>query len=80
MDAEKPEGNYVALLSENEDAVVYLAHMQKGSVAVKEGSVVKEGQLIGLVGNSGNTTGHTCISMLKKMEKVFQLSLMEIFL
>jgi hypothetical protein len=56
MDAEIPEGNYVALLCENEDAVVYMAHMQKGSVAVKEGSVVKEGQLIGLVGNSGNTT------------------------
>jgi hypothetical protein len=56
MDAEKPEGNYVALLCDNEEAVVYIAHMQKGSVAAKEGSVAKEGQLIGLVGNSGNTT------------------------
>ncbi|AMA73090.1 hypothetical protein ACH33_09590 [Aneurinibacillus sp. XH2] len=54
MDSERPEGNYVALVCENEEAVIYMAHMQEGSVAVKEGEVVQEGQPIGRVGNSGN--------------------------
>jgi murein DD-endopeptidase MepM/ murein hydrolase activator NlpD len=30
--------------------------MQQGSVAVAEGDVVREGQLLGTVGNSGNTS------------------------
>jgi len=55
-DPENPEGNYVALSCEGEDAVIFIAHMKKGSVAVDEGTIVEEGQRIGLVGNSGNTT------------------------
>lgn len=53
---ENPEGNYVALICEQHEATVYIAHMQEGSVAVGEGNEVKTGQLIGKVGNSGNTT------------------------
>lgn len=33
------------------------AHLQPGSVRVKPGQVVQRGQVLGLVGNSGNSTG-----------------------
>ncbi|WP_430787302.1 M23 family metallopeptidase [Virgibacillus flavescens] len=57
MDAEHPEGNYVAMsCDDNDDAVVYIAHMQKDSVKVSEGDSVKKLEPIGLVGNSGNTS------------------------
>ena len=55
-DPERPEGNYVALKCEHSDAAVYIAHMQKGSVAVEQEEQVTEGQMIGKVGNSGNTS------------------------
>ena len=35
---------------------VLLAHMKRGSVAVKKGEVVEGGRLLGKVGNSGNTS------------------------
>lgn len=56
MDPEHPEGNYVGLVCEGTDAVIYIAHMQEGSVAVDEGETIEEGQPIGVVGNSGNTS------------------------
>lgn len=34
-----------------------IAHMQKGSVRVKVGDLVVQGQLLGLLGNSGDTSG-----------------------
>ena len=55
-DSERPEGNYINLYCEGEDVNVYIAHMQKGSVAAEEGDNVQKGQFIGKVGNSGNTT------------------------
>ncbi|WP_339253580.1 M23 family metallopeptidase [Sporosarcina sp. FSL W8-0480] len=56
MNPENPEGNYVALVCEQHEATLFLAHMQKGSVKVVEGEEVKTGQLLGKVGNSGNTS------------------------
>ncbi|MBM7600784.1 hypothetical protein JOC34_003198 [Virgibacillus halotolerans] len=53
---EQPEGNHVTLACENIDAIILLAHMQENSVTVDKGDSVKEGQQIGLVGNSGNTS------------------------
>ncbi|WP_252504476.1 M23 family metallopeptidase [Sporosarcina sp. Marseille-Q4943] len=55
-DSEHPEGNFVALVCEQHEATLFLAHMQEGSVVVAEGDEVKTGQLLGKVGNSGNTT------------------------
>lgn len=52
----QPEGNYVALACENTDAVVYIAHMQENSVIIDKGDTIAEGEQIGIVGNSGNTT------------------------
>ena len=53
-DPEQPAGNHV-VIKLAEDRFVFLAHMQKGSVAVKPGDVVQRGQLLGLCGNSGNS-------------------------
>ncbi|UPW85064.1 M23 family metallopeptidase [Lysinibacillus sp. Ag94] len=53
---ENPAGNHVALACENYDATIILAHMQKGSVAVAKGEKVTTGQILGKVGNSGNTS------------------------
>lgn len=52
-DAEHPEGNYVVLKCA--DAEVFMAHMMQGSVVVAPGEIVRAKQLLGRVGNSGNT-------------------------
>ena len=54
MDKTRPLGNYVAI--NHKGTIVYLAHMMKGSLLVKKGDLVKVGQPIGKVGNSGNTS------------------------
>lgn len=55
-DPENATGNHVALSCENTDAIIYLAHMQEGSVTVTEEEAVTVGQKLGKVGNSGNTS------------------------
>lgn len=47
-------GNYVMILGEG--GVAFYAHLRHGSVAVRVGQKVAEGDVIGRVGNSGNTT------------------------
>ena len=39
------------------DEFVFLAHLQQGSIDVKEGDKVKTGEFLGLTGNSGNSFG-----------------------
>ena len=49
-------GNHVVL--QLEDGVfAFFAHLQKGSVTVKGGEEVKRGQVLGKLGNTGNTSG-----------------------
>jgi hypothetical protein len=47
-------GNYVMVLGEG--GVAFYAHLRKGSVTVRVGQKIVEGDIIGRVGNSGNTT------------------------
>ncbi|MEU6550491.1 M23 family metallopeptidase [Streptomyces sp. NPDC046915] len=49
-----PYGNHVFLDTGRE--IVKLAHLRPGSVTVTEGDTVRRGQLLGEVGNTGNTT------------------------
>lgn len=49
-------GNHVVIEAGPKE-FVYLGHLQKGSVAVKEGARVTAGQTLGKCGNSGNTSG-----------------------
>ncbi|MEG0386042.1 MAG: M23 family metallopeptidase [Solibacillus sp.] len=55
MDAVNAAGNYVVIEHANKEYSL-LAHLKKGSIQVKIGELVKEGQCIGKCGNSGNTS------------------------
>lgn len=56
MDPSHPAGNYLAIKNKDSDVVVILAHLMKGTLVVKKGETIKQGQPIAKVGNSGNTT------------------------
>jgi hypothetical protein len=56
QDAENPAGNYVMIKHHSSDALVLLAHLQQGSLLVREGQLVRARQAIGRVGNSGLST------------------------
>jgi hypothetical protein len=47
-------GNYV-IMAVDDHTFVHYAHLQRNSVAVKAGQPVRRGQVIGRLGNSGNT-------------------------
>ncbi|MNL26902.1 putative peptidase [compost metagenome] len=48
-------GNAVLLKTRNNEYILF-AHFRQGSVKVKQGDMVKRGQLLGLCGNSGNSS------------------------
>jgi murein DD-endopeptidase MepM/ murein hydrolase activator NlpD len=48
-------GNHI-VLQIGEAAYLFLAHMQEGSIAVKEGDVITAGTHVGLAGNTGNSS------------------------
>ena len=52
--AQQPAGNYIILACGT--ARILLAHLRKGSIAVKGGETVPEGETLGRVGNSGNSS------------------------
>jgi hypothetical protein len=54
MDRANPAGNHVVIACG--DALVLLAHLRRGSVAVQANAAVGAGDLLGNVGNSGNTS------------------------
>lgn len=56
MDRSRLEGNHVLIRCEGTDLFVLLAHMAQGSVSVASGDTVAAGQLVGRVGNSGNSS------------------------
>ncbi|MFD1906546.1 M23 family metallopeptidase [Paenibacillus rhizoplanae] len=55
MNAEEPAGNVVVIDHGNGEHSI-TAHLKKGSVAVKKGDNVQQGDLIGHLGNSGNSS------------------------
>jgi len=54
LPVEQADGNHVVLKLKNGDYALY-AHLKPDSVAVHAGETVSKGQVLGLVGNSGNT-------------------------
>ncbi len=54
MTIDQADGNFVVLDIGGSNYVLY-AHMQPGSVTVKAGAKVKRGDVLGKVGNTGNT-------------------------
>ena len=55
-DSEARAGNHVVIQPFGQDYYVLLAHLRKGTIRVREGERVQSGQLLGSIGNSGNTT------------------------
>ncbi|MGF9697755.1 MULTISPECIES: M23 family metallopeptidase [Paenibacillus] len=55
MNAEEPAGNFV-VIDHGSGEYSITAHIKEGSVAVKKGDKVKQGDLIGELGNSGNSS------------------------
>ena len=53
-DRRAPAGNHVVVACHGVD--VLLAHLQRGSVSVQPGASVAPGDVVGRVGNSGNTS------------------------
>jgi hypothetical protein len=62
-DLQDAGGNYV-VLDIGTGRFVHFVHLQQGSVRVRPGQRVARGDLLGRVGNSGNTNAPTFISML----------------
>jgi Peptidase family M23 len=56
INLENVEGNHV-VLDLGDGVFAFYAHLQKGSVAVAVGNRVKRGQVLGKLGNTGNTSG-----------------------
>ena len=54
-DAMNIAGNYI-IIKHNDDEYSAVAHIMKGSIAVKVGDKVKQGQIIAKCGNSGNSS------------------------
>ena len=55
--AQQVIGGNVVILDVGNGTFVYYAHLQRGSVMVERGDIVKAGDVVGLIGNSGNTFG-----------------------
>lgn len=49
-------GNHIVIDAEDGGSFVLLAHLRQGSVRVGPGDQVREGQVVGSCGNSGNST------------------------
>lgn len=54
-DENNPAGNHVVIDHGNGE-YSFLAHFKKGTITVKPGDKIERGQLLGRVGNSGNTS------------------------
>ncbi len=55
MTIQEAAGNYIILELGDGNYALY-AHIKRGSIKVKPGQKVRKGEVIGLLGNSGNTT------------------------
>jgi hypothetical protein len=65
-------GNHV-MIESKEGYIVFLAHLRNQSILVTEGEEVRQRQIIGAVGNSGNSTmPHLHINLFDQMENPFK--------
>jgi murein DD-endopeptidase MepM/ murein hydrolase activator NlpD len=72
LDIRPNAGNHV-MIQAKEGYIVFLAHMRNQSITVSEGQQVRQGELIGMVGNSGNSTApHLHINLFDQMDDPFQ--------
>jgi hypothetical protein len=73
-----PAGNHVVIQLEETGTYLVIAHLKPGSVTVKTGDTVVEGQVIGACGNSGNTSEpHIHIHHQRQDPNLFPLNFAE---
>ena len=73
-----PTGNHVVIQLPETGTYLVIAHLKPGSVTVKTGDTVTEGQVIGACGNSGNTSEpHIHIHHQRQDPNVFPLNFAE---
>lgn len=54
-------GNYVVIEHQTEDGIIFYTlygHMKEGSIMVAEQAEVQAGQVLGIMGSTGNSTGN----------------------
>ncbi|MGO9672921.1 MAG: M23 family metallopeptidase [Methylocella sp.] len=67
-------GNHV-MLRHSSGGVVFFAHLQSGSVRVKVGQRINEGEILGGVGNSGNSTApHLHLNVFDQVDDLLRAS------
>jgi len=72
LDIRPNAGNHV-MIKAKEGYIVFLAHLKNQSILVSEGQQVRQGEVIGMVGNSGNSTApHLHINLFDQMENPFE--------
>jgi len=72
LDIRPNAGNHVMIKTED-GYVVFLAHLRNGSITVREGQNVSQGELVGKVGNSGNSTApHLHINLFDQVEDPYK--------
>lgn len=72
LDIRPNAGNHV-MIQADEGFIVFLAHLKNKSLLVKEGEQVDQGQAIGMVGNSGNSTmPHLHINLFDQMDDPYK--------
>lgn len=62
-------GNTVIIKTANNEYLIF-AHFKQHSIVVKQGQMVNQGQLLGLCGNSGNTTAPHLHFHIQKVEDI----------
>lgn len=71
LDIRPNAGNHV-MIQGKEGYIVFLAHLKNQSILVTEGEQVRQGQEIGMLGNSGNSTmPHLHINVFDQMDNPF---------
>ena len=72
LDIRPNAGNHIMIKSEK-GYIVFLAHLRNGSIQVVEGQRVKQGDRLGVVGNSGNSTApHLHLNLFDQMDDPFK--------
>ncbi len=70
LNPEQLTGNTVILETANNEFILY-AHLKKGSIMVEEGQDVVQGEVLGLCGNSGNSSEpHLHLSLQNDLEMI----------
>lgn len=72
LDIRPNAGNHV-MIQAQQNHVAFLAHLRNNSILVTEGEQVRQGQIIGMVGNSGNSTmPHLHVNIFDQMDNPFK--------